>query len=113
MTLYHVHVDDPQTDAAVDRPDQVGGGQGEVAAGEAVTGGHHQGGEGGVGQVTSRPSYPRLGTAVVEETLLVSAVGADHDEEPAPLVVPAGEVQAGGGAGQAGPEGGGPALVRD
>lgn len=114
MTLNQVHVDDPGTDTAVDSSEEVGGGEGEVTVSEAVTGPHHQGGEGGVGQVILGQTRPRLlEAAVVKETLLVSTLRADHHEQSGPLPLQAGELQAGGRAGQAGPQGGGPALVGD
>ena len=80
---------------------------------EAVASSHHQGGQAGVGGLSLGLASEVAGAAVVLESLHVSAVRADHHEE-SPLLPPcAGELQAGGGAGEAGPEGGGAALVGD
>ena len=111
--MYLVHVDDPLADTTVDSSDQTRGGKVEAAVREAVASSHHQGGQAGVGGLCLGLASELAGAAVVLESLHVSAVRADHHEE-SPLLPPcAGELQAGGGAGEAGPEGGGAALVGD
>ena len=111
---YLVQVDDSLTDAAVDRPEEVGRGQGDLALRQAVAGGHHQPGEGGV-RVLPRAVRHQvfLRPAVVEQSLPVRVGGADHHEELGAGLVPAGQRQAGAGAAQAGSEGVWPTLVSD
>ena len=82
-----------------------------------MTGRHHQPRQGGVADHLLHLHLPLLlppevlVAAVLTDRLPVPGLRADHHEEPGVGLLPAGERQPGGGAGQPGPEGGGPALV--
>ena len=109
--MYLLHVDDALADATVDSSEEVRGGQGDLALGQTVAGSHHQPRQGGVRVGPLPLPQVLLRPAVLSHCFPVRAGRADHHKEVGAGLLPAGQAQHGGGAGQTGPQGGGPALV--